>query len=161
MPANPAIGDERELLKTLLTVLETGPIPVERWYLPGMNHPTLDSAGEWLQFNILNSEGLPSRVIDYKASFTFELILYVVHVGLHGLSNLYRQRELAQIYKDLFPRRLNSAGTCLVVKEPRIMYLDLDSLGDFASNIRQRSPAANVNSVDMLWPVDIFESRLP
>ena len=161
MPSNPAIGDETELLKTLLRVLETGPIPVERWYLPGMNHPKLDDAGEWLQFNILNSDGAPSRAIDYKAGFTFELILYVVHVGMRSLTNLYRQRELAQMYKELFPSRLSSAGTCLVVKEPRIMYLDLNSLGDFASNIRQRSPSANVNSVDMLWPVEIFESRLP
>ncbi len=161
MPSNLAIGDETALLKTLLGVLKQGPIPDDRWYLPGMNHPNLDTAGEWLQFNILTSDGLPSRTIDYKASFTFELILYVVHVGLRQVTNLYRQRELAQIYKDLFPRRLSSAGTCLVVKEPRIMYLDLDSLGDFASNIRQRSPSANINSVDMLWPVDIFESRLP
>ena len=161
MPVNPAIGDETELLKTLLTVLQNGPIPTERWYLPGMNHPKLDEAGEWLQFNVLNSEGMPARTIDYKASFTFELILYGVHVGMRGLDNLYRQRQLAQQYKELFPRRLSSAGTCLVVKEPRILYLDLNSLGDFASNIRQRSPSANINSVDMLWPVDIFESRLP
>lgn len=156
------IGDEVAIFKTLYTQALLGPIPEDRIYLPGMAHPSLDASTEWIQFNVLNSEGLPSRVIDYKSSFFLEIIIYVLHVGFRERKNLYRYRELVQIYKDLFnQKRFDADGTCLQFREGRIMYLDLNSLGDFASNIRQRSPSANVNSVDLLWQVDIFESRLP
>ncbi len=129
---------------------------------PGVAHPTLDSIEEWAAFNILASDQLATREIDQRKRFTIEIIAYTLHSQNRKDKSFLRNRELADVFFPLFSgKRFDVNGTCVQLKEGKMMYLDLASLGDFAPGVRQRSPRANINSVDMLIEGEIFESLLP
>lgn len=163
------LATEKQLFQVLGGVFErvcagiraTTGKPFEMIY-PGVAHPTLDSVEEWAAFNILASDQIITRAIDQRRRFTVEIIAYTMHSQYRKDKSFLRNRELADAFFPVFSgKRFDVAGTCVQMKEGKMMYLDLASLGDFAEGVRQRSPRANVNSIDMLFEGEIFESKLP
>ena len=133
-------------------------IPEMKMVIKGMRFPT--DVEEFVVYNDLGLYGMASRK-DVRAERIFvEVIAYSKHADQRKDQKIKRAWSIAKQYYDLFNKaRVRIENTCVQFKEPRLMALDLKSLGDFAQSIDQQSPALNLDAVVMEVEGIIIQSK--
>jgi len=124
----------------------------------GVPYPT--GKEEWIKFTPLSFVKNPSRRGDISQRVYVEITCYSLLATYRKDKRYDRQWELAKMYADLFDQQdIQVETSCISFKEPRKVYLDLRSTGDFAGPIKQTSPQLNVDAVLIEIEGDLIQPK--
>lgn len=111
----------------------------------GVQYPT--NADDFLEFNTLLLDPQISRPGDTYSRVHFEIKCFSKHTNnrVDDSGVIDPHIPFSEPYAVLVTQKRYKIKTaCLQLKEPKLVNLDLSSLGDFASGIDQQSPKLNL-----------------
>jgi hypothetical protein len=119
--------------------------PQMPFVIRGVQYPT--QYDDFLEVNVLNITPQTSSRWRKFVKFAVEIKCFSKHTNIRGDNNgeIDPHFTLAKPYIDLLNQRRHIINnTCIQFNEPKIVNLDLKSLGDFAKSADQQSPSLNL-----------------
>lgn len=112
----------------------------------GAEYPT--NVEEFVRYSSLLNHPHPSRTVDLNNRFYCEIACYAKHAIDRTDQSISRPYELADIYAKLVHQtNIMIESSCIRFLEARMIYLDLNSLGQNAAPFQQTSPKLNLHAV--------------
>ena len=122
-------------------------VPAMKYRIAGVPYK-LGEEEEWIEAKNLSMYTIPNRKDSRFERIYVEILCYSFEGQLRKDKNWNRVWEIADTYATLLSQlRFSVESSCIQLKEPRSIFLDLRSLGDFAKNIEQQSPLLHTQCV--------------
>lgn len=103
---------------------------------------------EFVRYSSLLRSPRPSRLTDLEDRFYCEITCYAKHASDRADGNISRPYELGDIYSKLVHQtNICIKNSCIRFLEARMIYLDLNSLGQNAVPFAQTSPKLNLHAI--------------
>ncbi len=126
--------------------------------IKGVPTPSLDGKEEWVQFDFLSESGIPSHAQQIENTIYFQIMCFSRYAHLRVDNNYRRPWAMSELYKAAFKNQLFKVPTgagaeisCIRVFEPKQIYLDLPSSGEFSKQIYLQSVQLDTHCVLLLF----------
>ncbi len=115
---------------------------------------------EFIVYNGLAIFPRVSRKNAINESVFIEIICYSKHAEYRTDRDFYRPWKIAKPYFDTFSQaRFVVENACIQFNEGKMVYLDLRSLGDYATGINQQSPELKLHCISLSFEGFISQGR--